>query len=345
MEKVDKHHIIQEIESTLTKYKQQVPTENYLSLVKEYRDVCIKLNRLLAKEKDRNRKIVSVKRKLIEEHIDEMKGIKDKVNDYKRIISKYKSIVENPKKIVEHKEKKCADDNIQGIQQDINSIINTSFSGNNIRDILHDIINHLTAPNSYFDFQKIGLQTFDAHKIQVLQRAIYKVVMNVIESDSTSVVSAITNTIFRNQFQYIHTQFAKKILEASNISRGVFKFFGDIFIEQSNGQRWNSFAITRFMKEYTEQQTAILDLKNDLNQLQNRSKEIKPILDKLELEFSEDYYEVAKQSKKLDRIIHKQALHLSEEEVKFSDLKEKYDELLFSVTKTLLEKRRVIKVD
>jgi len=347
MDKKEKHHIIQEIESTLTKYRQQVPTENYLSLVKEYRDVCIKLNKLLAKEKDRNRKFVYVKRKLIEDHTTEMREMNAKVSDYRRIIEKYKSIMhkKSSSTVVTHKEKKYSDDDsIQNIQQDIDEIIEKFFSGDNIREILDEIINNLTAPNSYFDFQKINLTTFDTHKIQVLQRAIYKVVMKKIETDSTSVVSAITNTILRKQFQYLHTQFAKKVLKASNIQRGVFKFFGDVFVEQSNGQRWNSFAITRFMKEYSEENIVLVELQTKLDGLQGQLKELTPILNKLELESSNEYYEVAKQVKKFERLIHREALHLSEEQIKFSDLKEKYDELLFAVTKTLLEKRRVINI-
>jgi phosphoenolpyruvate carboxylase len=265
------------------------------------------------------------------------------VNDYKRVIEKYKLGANNPKHLANKTNNVIK--NVQSIHTDINSIINESFSGNNIQEILQNIIKHLTAPNSYFDFQKITLQTFDSHKIQVLQRAIYKVVTNIIETESTSVVSAITNTILRNKFQYIHTQFAKHILDASNISRGVFKFFGDICVEQTEGQRWHSFAITRFMKEYSEQQTFIKELKDEIIKLRNRLKKMQPVLEKLELEFSEEYYELAKKSKQLERLIHKQVVYLSEEKLKFADLKGKYDELLFAVTKTLLEKRRVIKVD
>ena len=84
--------MMQEIEETLTEFKYNIPMDNYLGLVKEYRDTCIRFNKLLAKEKDRNRKFVSVKRNLVESHSSEIKGMKDEIDDHKRIASKYKSI-------------------------------------------------------------------------------------------------------------------------------------------------------------------------------------------------------------------------------------------------------------
>jgi len=328
--------ILKDIENTLTEFKYNIPMNNYLSLVKEYRDTCVKLNRLLTKEKDRNRKFVTVKRELTESHNKEMKNLQHDIDDQKRVIAKCKEMV-----ITNEKKNVVPEDNLKNIRQDIDRVIAEHFSGQKIDIILNKIVQDLTSQNQSFDFHKVDLHFLDYHKITVLQRSIYKIVMATIETNSTSVVSAITNTILRNKYRYIHQRLAKKVLEASHVSRGVFKFFGDIFIEQTDGKRWSSFAITRFMGEYFTQISLLKKIDKELSEYINQNSDIRTVVDESELELNEEY-EKTQMSRKLDKAINKLTVKLSEEQLKFSDMKLKYDDLLDAVIRVLLEKRRTI---
>ena len=98
--------------------------------------------------------------------------------------------------------------------------------------------------------------------------------MVIIESDSSSIVSAITNTILRDHYNYVHKEFANKVLKASNISRGVFKFFENNFVEDDTGTRWNSFAITRFMGEYLKQTESYYQNKDEFEKYSARLQEL-----------------------------------------------------------------------
>ena len=343
-ESKDSNIILEEIENTLTEYKYNIPMDNYISLVKEYRDTCIRFNRLLAKEKDRNRKFVSVKQKMVDTHKNEIKNMKNEIDIHKRAVAKCKSMVTPNNENRKNSEKQTfSDDNLKSIRDDIDHVIEDYFSGEKIDKIMYQILTDLTAPNHNLDFSKINIAFLDAHKITLLQRSIYKVVMATIETNSTAVISAITNTILRNQYRSIHNLFAKKILKASNLKRGVFKFFGDIFIEQEDGTRWSSFAITRFMGEYLSQINVLRKLDKELSSYKesiNSSEDASIIL-----ESNEEYYEKALENRGKDRLIHQHTIQLSEEQLKFSEMKIKYDNLLEATTRTILEKRPVLKVE
>ena len=80
--KDQKQEILVRIKNTLELYQENVPMDQYLFLAKEYKRMCLSFDKLLSKEKDRNRKFKEVKRELLTVHQEEIKNLK---NDIKTI--------------------------------------------------------------------------------------------------------------------------------------------------------------------------------------------------------------------------------------------------------------------
>ncbi len=336
--KDQKQEILVRIKNTLELYQENVPMDQYLFLAKEYKRMCLSFDKLLSKEKDRNRKFIEVKRELLTVHQEEIKNLKNDIKtiaieneNLKRDVLKYTMIVKDQENSKAQENSKTINEK-PILQDEINNLIIKHFSEEQIKILLDDVIIHLASTT--LDFSKITLSFFDDNKIILLQRAIYRRVMVIIESDSSSIVSAITNTILRDHYNYVHKEFANKVLKASNISRGVFKFFENNFVEDDTGTRWNSFAITRFMGEYLKQTESYYYNKDEFEKYSARLQELS-LMDETDEKMAE--------RKKVEKLVSLYKLRIADEEGKISDIIEKYKSLLEGVTKTLLQKRIIIK--
>jgi DNA integrity scanning protein DisA with diadenylate cyclase activity len=209
-----------------------------------------------------------------------------------------------------------------------------------MQKLLGEVVDQLS--DTIFNFSKITLTFFDDNKILLLQRTIYKKVMVIVNSDSSSLVSGITNTILRDHFFLIHELFAKKILEASNISRGVFKFFEQHFVEEENGTRWSSFAITRFMNEYSKEVDEYKRFEDEYYTNLKRLEGYRGVEDELEEDFHK-HNEHMNEKRKIERLVSLFKLKMGEQEEKISEIKGKYEALVDGTAKTLLQKRLVVK--
>ncbi len=345
-EKDQKQEILVRIKNTLELYQENVPMEQYLFLAKEYKRICISFDKLLSKEKDRNRKFIEVKRELLTVHQEEIKNLKDDIKTIKFENENLKIDVLKYKMIVKDQENSKADEHTQTTNEkpilldEINNLIMKHFSEEQIKIIFDDVITHLASTT--LDFSKITLSFFDDNKILLLQRAIYRRVMVIIKSDSSSIVSPITNTILRDNYNYVHKEFAKKALEASNISRGVFKFFENHFVEDDTGTRWNSFAITRFMGEYLKQTESYYCNKDEFKKYSARLIDFNHQELSLMDETNEKMAEFMAERKKVEKLVSLYKLRIADEEGKISNIIEKYKSLLEGVTKTLLQKRIIM---
>ncbi len=340
-EKENSVKMLDKIKLTLEEYEEIVPMDKYLLLAKEYKKLCLSFDKLLTKEKDRNRKFIEVKRELLSAHQEDLKVLKNEIENYKREVFKYRTILKDKEHVSQHtKDENNVSNDKPILKDEVNNLIIKHFSEDKIKGIIDEVIQQLSTTT--LDFSKITISFFDDNKILLLQRAIYRRIMVVIESDSSSVVSAITNTILRDNYNYIHIEFAKKVLEYSNISRGVFKFFENHFVEDDSGVRWNSFAITRFMGEYLKQTESFYRNEEEYSKYIKRLADInsrQPSLD----ETNENINESMAERKRVEKLISLYKLRLTDEESKISDVIQKYKSLLDGVTKSLLQKRIVIK--
>lgn len=330
--------ILQEIKETLEKYDEAVPMASYISLAKEYKSVCVKFDRLLEKERDRNHKFVQVKRDLTEQHQNSIKDLKAEIDKYKRDALKYKTILRDKGLI-----KGGGSSNDKPIlKEDISQIMEKNFSEKSIKELLIEVIDELV--KGTLNFNKITVSFFDDNKILLLQRSIYKKVMTTIESDSSSIVSGITNTILRDYYIFAHEEFATRVLEASAVTRGVFKFFENNFVEvEGSKARWNSFAITRFMGDYISQTENLRQIDKKFHDAVKGLEDMKTFEDELDLSFDE-YNRKNEDKKKIEKLIHLYKLQLADEEHKLGESHHSYKSLLEGTTKFLLQKRVVIKM-
>jgi hypothetical protein len=220
------------------------------------------------------------------------------------------------------------------LKDDINQITSQHFSNEDRDKLLSDVV--FTLSKTVLNFSKVDIRFFEDNKIILLQRAIFKKVKLKIGSDSSNVVAGVTNTILRDNFKHIHKEFARKVLEASDVDKGVFKFFGDVAVYDEDGIRWNSSAITRFMHDYLRSIRIIERLNHDIVQLTQKSKEYESIEDDLEMDIDE-YNERFQEREKADKLLDVCRTKIVEEEKKLSDLEIDYNNLLKAVTKTLLQ--------
>lgn len=328
---MDNINIIEDIKETLDKYDDEVPMGHYLLIVKEFKRVCNNFDNLREKETARNHKFMEVKRTLLLENQDISKKHSLEVSDLKREVLKYKS------QVLDKDNENSKNGNVS-IEDEIAKIIEEHFNSHKIIAILDEVVINLLSGN--FTFEKITLSMFDSHKITFLQRVIYKVVMVTIESNSTTIISAVTNAILRKSFAYIHEKFAIKLLEASNVERGVFKFFETYTVEEDSGTRWNSFAITRFMSEYIQNNLMIEKIRLSLEKHRVVLSKMDKIDDDSEMDFAK-HNNLMVERKKVEKAIHLYKLKLSEEEKQLEQKQVKYNNLLKATTKLLLQKRRV----
>jgi uncharacterized protein YejL (UPF0352 family) len=325
----DKYAFLEHIESVLNAHHKEIPSQEYVKLFQEYKNLCISYTKLLKKEKERNYKFINVKKTLIEEHEKITHDLHIELDEYKRLS---KECLKNKKK---------HSDNIINVKQNIDLIIKKYFGDENIKKILKTIIEQLTKKDAPLDFSKIDLQFFEFNKINLLQRAIYKVVKETINSNTTAVISAVTNTILRENYKFIHYRFAKKVLKAANISRGVFKFFGENFVEDDENTRWSSYAITRFMNDYFEQIKKLKNLDKELVLHKKILHNLKEELDELDSSQFNQAESIKTEIRKHEKIVHDYLMELGESEIIFSELKLKYQKLLEAVTITLIQKRKL----
>jgi hypothetical protein len=333
--------ILLEIKKTLEHCSTNVPMDQYITLAKEYKKVCVNFERLLEKERERNHKFINVKRELLEAHSEDIKEIKQERDSFKRELEGCKKGIKSSS--TSDSSKKGSEDEVI-LQDDIQGIISSKFSEESLRDMIREIVKHLS--ETTFDFNKISVSFFDENKIILLQRSIYKSILPIIESESSSTLSAITNTILRDYYVFSHEEFAKRVLEASDITRGVFKFFETHFIEVAESKaRWNSFAITRFMHEYSESTTHLHKLEEKLsNAIKLKEEFVLTAEDELEMDIDE-YNSKSEDRKKLEKLILTYKAKISAEEDKLGDTQKTYQTLLEGVTKFLLQKRSVIRAN
>ena len=283
--KLDNVDMLERIKEVLNEYEDTVPMEEYLLLVKEYKELCVKFERLLQKERERNHKFVNVKKELTEKFEDDIKELNFQIEEYKRENLRYRTIL---------KEKGLLGKSSQDrflLKQDVHELIEKYFPGEKVQELILDVVDDLT--NSVLDFSNITLKFFDDNKILLLQRAIYKRVMVITEIDNPQILTAITNTILREHFVLIHREFAKRVLEASAVGRGVFKFLENQFIEiDEESERWNNFAVMRFMKEYIYKQKEIAKLRKKLDEANLKLEKLTKALNK-DSEDIQDYKQKA----------------------------------------------------
>ncbi len=335
--RLDNKDILKRIKGVLDEYEDTVPMEEYLLLVKEYKELCVKFEKLLQKERERNHKFVNVKRELTAKYENEIKELSLQIEEYKRENLQYRTLLKEKGLLGNNKEDRPV------LKPEIHKIIEKHFPSEKIKELLVDVVDDLT--NSVLDFHKIKLSFFDDNKVLLLQRAIYKRVMVITEIDDPQILTAITNTILREHFVFVHRELAKRVLEASAVNHGVFKFLENQFIEiDEESERWNNFAVMRFMKEYLYKQKTMLKLKEKLT----KAVEKLELLEKSTDENSEDiqdYKQKSRAKKRLEREIRSIKYELAELEQEFnSSYRENYQLLLEGVTKFLLEKRISIKM-
>jgi predicted RNase H-like nuclease (RuvC/YqgF family) len=304
--------VIKRAKKIIGTYSESVPIKSYLFMVREYKRSCRKITYLIKKDRDKNHKIVEIQRKY-----------KEEISALKREIKKYKTMLS---------EKEEQENFI--LKDDINQITSQHFSNEDRDKLLSDVV--FTLSKTVLNFSKVDIRFFEDNKIILLQRAIFKKVKLKIGSDSSNVVAGVTNTILRDNFKHIHKEFARKVLEASDVDKGVFKFFGDVAVYDEDGIRWNSSAITRFMHDYLRSIRIIERLNHDIVQLTQKSKEYESIEDDLEMDIDE-YNERFQEREKADKLLDVCRTKIVEEEKKLSDLEIDYNNLLKAVTKTLLQ--------
>jgi len=328
--------VLEKIKKTLATYNDTVPMKDYIFLAKEYEQVCIKLGKLLQKEKDRNHKFVQHKRELIEEYQTSIKEWKTRADEYKREALRYQAILRDKGLIKDETDKPM-------LQEDINIIINELFLEDSIKDFIKEIVNELT--QTTMNPKNITLSFFEENKVIFLQRAIYKRIITLLDIDSSSILNTIANTILRENFIFIHEEFAKKILEASAVSRGVFKFFENNFIEIKGSEiRWNTFAVTKFMKSYLSRKKVVDKIESQLNDAITQLKAIKKDLESdSESDDMKSYKLKQEEKKELEKTVNRLKQQIVEEREKMIDDIETYQKLLQGVTKLLLKKRAIKK--
>jgi hypothetical protein len=320
----------------LENYKEHVPIKAYMFVLREYKKACKRVNRVIEKERERNHKFVQKKSQLYNSHQEEILALKSELYEKRREVVRYKTVLKDRGLLKEGE----SDSEKLVLKEDIHKILKERLSGEDLTDLLDRVVKDVT--KSVFNFSRINITFFEENKILILQRAIFKRVQISLESDSSSLISGAVNTILRDNFIYLHRELAKKVLEASDVDRGVFKFFESYFVTDESGNRWSAFAITRFMHEYLVPVRVLERLENDLDRLILKLAEYRAIEDDLEMEF-ETYSGKVEEKKKIERLIDLSKTKISEEEEKIAELEKRYELLLEGVTKLLLQKKVIYK--
>jgi hypothetical protein len=328
--------LLKNVKEVLDKHGEQIPKDEYLVLFEKQKESCKKVNKLTVKEREKNQKFMKAQKDLKKEHEETLSNLKHELKEAKREVLKYKTILKDKGWVAEETNETEPEKVV--LNDDVESTLQEYFPVEKTQEMLSNLINDLA--KSILNFQKISVSFFEENKIIVLQRAIAKRVQEELNSPSATLVTGVTNSLLRTHFEFIHQRFAVKILEASDVERGIFKFFEKYLIEDSETTRWNTYAITRFMNEYMSHTRNIARLKHDLVKLDEKKNE--HIAEEKDIETdANSYKEIVKARKKVERLIQLCDTKKRESEVELNRMNRQYILLHTAVTKFIMEHRVV----
>jgi chromosome segregation ATPase len=346
-----------------------IEREEYLAVIEKHKEACEKIDQLTSKKRERNQKLLNVQTTLRQEHEEAMTALKQKLKDTQRELIKYKTALAErekelkkytthhtaltaaqsflspaPAKPVEKKvsppipQKKENKNNSLKIVE-VEKVIAEHFPKEKSEELLGEIIE--SASKTLLNFKKISVTYFEENKLIVLQGALSRKIKTDLNLNSPLLVNGVTSRVLKNNFQFIHEAFAKKVLEASNVQRGIFKFFENYTVEDNENTRWNSFSITRFMTAYLEDYQHIEKYNNELKTLEKLKVTLK---EKEAVADEENQAEVQKLSSEVERgerTLQTLAVKKQEAEINLRRVTKQYDLLLNATTDFLMETRIV----
>jgi hypothetical protein len=353
-----------------------IEKKDYLTAVEKYREACEKIDKMSKKEREKNQKFMNAQKKLKDEHEETLISLKHDLKDVQRELNKYKnSFSEKDKEILElqnilaqkNKElenyttpftnptkaqsfltpepkKTQAPKEEKRVSEAPNAekIIAEKYPNEKSSEIISLLINELS--KTIFNFQKISISYFEENKLVFLQRAFARKIQADLEDDSPALVNQIVNLILKDNFKHIHESFAEKVLQASDVDRGIFKFFENHVIEDEDKTRWNTFAITRFMNEYMKHTNNVERLKNDIKKLEEKKVSANESENKLsgDEEKKEELKKVVAEKKKVERLLHLCETKKTESEIELRRIEKQYL-LLHEATTNFLMQTRIVK--
>ena|GEM_PF-4544785 len=316
------------IKSILGDHTNLLNYREYVFIAKKLKATCQRKERLICK--------LRLQAKLNREMKDHFLNMEDEIEKLKLQLKVEKTKVIKYDSFLRDKGIKVSKDEIL-LKEHLNEILERHFNAKEIIELVKDIVDEVS--HTVFDFQKIQVDFFGENRIFVIQQAIYQKIQNVIKTDDLNVLNGIKNIILEKNLDKFHSLFATKILEASKVETGIFKFFNGDLIEDSDGVRWSSFAITRFMKDYQ----SILDKKREvelkLEWLNKALKNCQVISEEDSVDYRE-YSNRLEEKKKIEKDISKNSLDLFNAKNRVSEEHLKYKKLQKAVTKAILSKKR-----
>jgi hypothetical protein len=318
------------------RYQHTLPLGVYILMAKEYKKAC----------KESFSEIDRLKKEL-KEREEELKKYKKSDIESEFVVDDEDSDVE-----IERAVEEMSGDLIE-------NLINRYLPQTELEELIERVVQLLLRSN--FNLNRIDLRFFEEHKISSLQKGLFQEVQKRISGQDQVVIGKVTNRIIKSNFQYIHQLFAEEVLEAANVNRGVFKFFDGFFVEDKEGNRWSTYAITRFMREYVSVREAIKSENMNLEKCETKMGELrerdvdlwKRVSEAKSGKYSEEERsglrekikaertELKESVKKVERSIRHSQTALVEKEFSFKRADKEYTLLLDGVTNALIHTKAI----
>jgi hypothetical protein len=321
--------------------------ETLISLKHDLKDVQRELNKYKNSFSEKDGELIKFKNAFAEkdkEILELQNTLAQKNKELEKYITPFTTpttaqsfLTPEPKKPQELKEEKRVSE-----VPNAEKIIAEKYPNEKSSEILSLLINELS--KTIFNFQKISISYFEENKLVFLQRAFARKIQADLEEDSPALVNQIVNLILKENFKHIHESFAEKVLQASDVDRGIFKFFENHVIEDEDKTRWNTFAITRFMNEYMKHTNNVERLKNDIKKLEEKKVSANESENKLsgDEEKKEELKKVVAEKKKVERLLHLCETKKTESEIELRRIEKQYL-LLHEATTNFLMQTRIVK--
>ncbi|EJF06020.1 hypothetical protein ThvES_00019220, partial [Thiovulum sp. ES] len=321
--------------------------ETVTSLKHDLRDVQRELNKNKSSFSEKDGELIKFKNALAEkdrEILEYQNALAEKEKELEKYINPYTTLTTAQSFLTPEPEKTSLPKEEEKISEAPNAekIIAEKYPKEKSSEILSLLINELS--KTIFNFQKISISYFEENKLVFLQRAFGRKIQADLEEDSPTLVNQIVNLILKENFKHIHEVFAEKVLEASDVDRGIFKFFENHVIEDEDKTRWNTFAITRFMNEYMKHTSNVERLKHDIEKLEEKKISANESENKLsgDEEKKEELKKVVAEKKKIERLLHMCETKKTESEIELRRIEKQYL-LLHEATTIFLMQTRIVK--
>jgi hypothetical protein len=347
-----------------TAIKDTIKKSDYLIILEKYREACQKIDKMTTKDREKSMKFMNAQKNLKAEHEQAVTSLKQELKNTQRDLTKSHNIIiekqeellkckpleeKAPEPVVPKEEiRKAPPKEVKKVKKEksqevleAEKLVAENYPEERALEILEKLINELA--RTVLNFKKISITYFEEYKLIILHRAFSRRVQKELGISSTPVINQVSNIILKTNFKYIHEIFAKRVLEASDVDRGIFKFFEKYVIEDDDQTRWNSFAITRFMNEYMTHTRNIEKLKDEIQKLESKRALAVEEEKKLRsaMESKEEIKKMILERKKSDKLIQEASTKKSESEIEVRRISKQYVLLEKATTKFLMQSRVV----